>query len=200
MTPATRLTDAELMCRVQADDPEAFRLLYDRYARTAMGVALSITRNQRHAEDAVQEAFLAAWRARAGYAAGRGNVAGWLLTIVRNRAVDALRRAGTSERPWEQLSDHELADVRTEAPEALVVRNEDGRAVHAAFTILPAEQATALRLAYFSGLSQTEIAHQLDVPLGTIKSRMRLGLRRMAGELSRTGAMDREPVALTAAP
>jgi RNA polymerase sigma-70 factor (ECF subfamily) len=149
-----------------------------------MGVAFTVTRNQRHAEDAVQEAFLAAWRARAGYAAERGNLSGWLLTIVRNRAVDAVRRAATSERPWDQLSDHELADARTEALDAVVVRNEAGRAVHAAFTLLPAEQATALRLAYFAGLSQTEIAQRLGVPLGTIKSRMRLGLRRLSTELA----------------
>jgi RNA polymerase sigma-70 factor (ECF subfamily) len=147
-------------------------------------VALAITRNQRLAEDVVQDAFLTMWRSRAAYASARGSVPGWLLTITRSRALDALRRVSRRERQWEPLDDHDVADPLAESPDVQAARGEDHRAIRAAFTALPSEQATALALAYYGDLSHAEIAAHLDVPLGTVKGRIRLGLRRLSTELA----------------
>jgi RNA polymerase sigma-70 factor (ECF subfamily) len=172
------------MRRVQADDPEAFRLLYERHAPAALGAALGITRNGRVAEEAVQEAFLALWRARGTYEPARGSVAGWLLTIVRSRSLDALRRGVRRDRPWEPLGDHDLADPRAEALDERAVRREDRHALRTAIAHLPREQATVLGLAYYAGLTQAEIACHLDVPLGTVKGRVRLAMHRLSSELA----------------
>jgi RNA polymerase sigma-70 factor, ECF subfamily len=182
--PAAPHTDPELMLRVQVGDTGAFRALYDRHSAAAFGLALAMTRNRRLAEDAVQEAFLTVWRARASYDPERGSVGGWILTIARSRALDTLRRARRSERAWEPLDDHDVADDALEAPDEHASRGEERRAVRAAFAHLPADQATALGLAYFAGLTQAEIAQRLELPLGTVKGRIRLGLARLAGELS----------------
>jgi RNA polymerase sigma-70 factor (ECF subfamily) len=197
LVSAPPISDSDLMRRVQAGDPRAFRALYDRHVARALGAATAITRNGRNAEDAVQDAFLDLWRSRAVYEPGRGSVAGWLLTIVRNRALDVVRRVAARERPWDQLDDHELPDRGLEPVEAAAARREDVLTVRAALRALPHEQATALGLAYFAGLSQTEIATRLDVPLGTIKSRMRLGMGRLARELEAPVAA--EPAALPVA-
>jgi RNA polymerase sigma-70 factor (ECF subfamily) len=179
-----RCSDDDLMRRVQQDDTEAFRLLYQRNAQAAYGVAVSITRNQRMAEDTVQETFLTVWRVRADYRPDRGSAAAWLLTIARSRALDALRRTGRRDRPWEPLDDHDVADPQLEAADEGAVRREQRRFVRQALTQLPAEQATVLGLVYYVGLSQREIAAHLDVPLGTVKGRIRLGLRRLSNELT----------------
>ena len=189
MTAIDHLTDADLMLRVQAEDDVAFRALYDRHVSTAFGVALGITRTPRLAEETVQDAFLTVWRSRAAYVAARGSVAAWLLTITRSRALDALRRVSRHDRPWEPLDDHDLADPRDEALDDQAARGEDHRAIRAAITALPTEQATALALAYYGDLSHAEIAAHLDLPLGTVKGRIRLGLRRLSAELG--------PVSLT---
>ena len=184
MTIIDQPTDADLMLRVQADDDEAFRVLYERYASTALGAALAITHNGRLAEDAVQDSFLTMWRSRAAYEAGRGSVAGWLLTITRSRSLDALRRVNRHDRPWEPLDDHDVVDPRAETPDVHAARGEDLRAVRAAFSALPSDQATALALAYYGDLTHAQIAAHLGLPLGTVKGRIRLGLRRLSTELA----------------
>jgi RNA polymerase sigma-70 factor (ECF subfamily) len=181
-------TDAELMRRVQRDDGEAFRALYERHAPTVLGVALAITRSGRLAEETVQDSFLTAWRSRAAYETARGSVAGWLLAITRSRALDALRRVNRHDRPWEPLADHDIADPRAESPDVHAARGEDQRALRAALTALPSEQATALALAYFGDLTHAEIAAHLGLPLGTVKGRIRLGLRRLSAELAPVAA------------
>jgi RNA polymerase sigma-70 factor (ECF subfamily) len=188
MTVPDHPTDADLMARVQADDDEAFRLLYERHASAAFGVALAVTRTRRLAEEAVQDAFLTVWRSRAAYEAARGSVAAWLLTITRSRALDALRRVSRHDRPWEPLDDHDVADPRVESLDDQAARGEDHRAIRAAITALPSEQATALALAYYGDLSHAEIAAHLDLPLGTVKGRIRLGLRRLSAELAPVAA------------
>jgi RNA polymerase sigma-70 factor (ECF subfamily) len=182
-TPTIRHTDADLMQRVRADDPDAFRLLYDRHVQSAFRVAYAVTRSSRQAEEAVQEAFLSLWRARTAYHPARGSVASWLLTIVRNRALDVARRRATHDQPWAQLSDFELPDTGAEELGDRAARHEQRRAVRTALGSLPADQAAVLDLAYFGDLTQAEIATRLDLPLGTVKSRIRLGLNRLAAEL-----------------
>jgi RNA polymerase sigma-70 factor (ECF subfamily) len=184
MPPSHRPDDAELMRRVQADDAHAFRLLYDRHAPAALGAALGITRSPRVAEEAVQEAFLTLWRAREGYEPARGSVGGWLLSIVRSRSLDALRRSMRRDRPWEPLCEHDRADTQVEGLDELAMRREDRRLVLTAIAQLPREQATVLSLAYYAELTHAEIAAHLDVPLGTVKGRVRLAMRRLSAQLT----------------
>jgi RNA polymerase sigma-70 factor, ECF subfamily len=172
-----QLTDAALMRRVQARDPRAFEALYDRHAARALGVAAAVTRNRERAEDAVQEAFASAWRNCASYRPERGSVQGWLLAIVRNRSIDAMRRA--SERTCEPIDSYDPPDAHLEAADDGVARRDEARALHAALKDLPQEQAATLGMAYFGGFTQKEIAARHGVPLGTVKGRMRLGLRRL---------------------
>ena len=183
MTIPDHSTDADLMLRVQDGDEAAFRLLYERRVSAAFGVALAVTRSRRLAEDAVQDAFLTVWRLRASYEAARGSVAGWLLTITRSRALDALRRT-SRHRAWEPLDDHDVADPDVDAVELNAERGEAHLAIRAAFTALSSEQATALALAYYGDLTHAEIAQYLGLPLGTVKGRIRLGLRRLSVELA----------------
>jgi RNA polymerase sigma-70 factor, ECF subfamily len=135
----------------------------------------------------VQEAFLALWRGASRYDGARGSVRSWVLGIVHNRAIDALRRTLVHER--RRASDEGLdrtvpADERTELE---AVRNDDARFVRAAMDTLPVDQRRVVELAYFSGFTHTEIAEVVDVPLGTVKGRMRLGLRKLRDELHREG-------------
>jgi RNA polymerase sigma-70 factor (ECF subfamily) len=186
--PHPLLSDAELMRRVQSGDAEAFRALYGRHAAPGYRAALGMTHSRRVAEDVVQEAFLTVWRSRAAYDPERGSVGGWLLTIVRSRALDAMRQTLRRDRPWEQLSEHDIADPRAEGLDERAARKEIGHAVRAAVGRLPAEQATVLGLAYYAGLTQIEIAQHLGVPLGTVKGRIRLALRRLSTELTPVAA------------
>jgi RNA polymerase sigma-70 factor (ECF subfamily) len=114
-------------------------------------------------------------------------VAGWLLTIVRNRALDVARRRARHDGPWAELAEVDMADPGAEEIGDQAARREQRRAVRAALTSLPADQATVLGLAYYGGLTHAEIATRLDVPLGTVKSRTRLGMNRLAAELEPSG-------------
>src|SRR4051794_943752 len=153
-------------------------MLYDRYRTMAYSIALRITSDASTAEDVVQDAFLGAWRNAARYVDARGSVKTWLLSIVHHRAVDAVRR----RRPTIELPDHEgapqsaltLPDIWPEVSAGL-----DREAVQAALGGLSEVQREALEMAYFGGLTQLEIAARTNTPLGTVKSRMRLGLLSM---------------------
>ena len=181
------MADEELMHLVRRADPRAFALVYDRHCGAAFGLAYRMVGTRGLAEDVVQEAFLALWRGAARYDGARGSVRSWVLGIVHNRAIDALRRTLVHER--RRASDEGLertlqADERTETEAA---RNDDARFVRAAMDTLPPDQRRVVELAYFSGYTHTEIADVIDVPLGTVKGRMRLGLRKLRDELSREG-------------
>lgn len=177
-------SDEELLAGLAAGRLEALDALYERHKTMAYGIARRITGDDSLAEDVVQEAFLGAWRSAERYVPGRGSVKTWLLAIVHHRAIDAVRR----RRPAAELPE-EADGSRTPEPLTLpdvwgeVSGRLDASAVQEALAALPALQRQALELAYFGGLSQTEIATRLGVPLGTVKSRVRLALVSMRREL-----------------
>lgn len=179
--------DREVLDRVAAGDVDALEELYDRYRALAYAVALRITRDTTAAEDAVQEAFLGAWRNAARYDRGRGSVKTWLLSIVHHRAVDTIRR----RRPTVEMPEPDgFAPAALRLPDvwAEVGSRLDGEEVRDALTRLPAAQREAIELAYFDGLTQQEIGQRTNTPLGTVKSRMRLGLVALRRELLGAGS------------
>ena len=166
------------MRRVGAGDRRAFEALYDRHAPVVLGVAQRMVGGDRAAaEDVAQEAFLTLWRSRGAYTAARSAPRSWLLTLTRSRAIDALRRRqGQIFEPLDaDRHDHE-APERTEDE---VLRRTDRANLRDALATLPRGQRRVLELSYFSGLSQSEIATELQLPLGTVKSRTRLGLTKL---------------------
>jgi RNA polymerase sigma-70 factor (ECF subfamily) len=174
-------TDADLLCRIAEQDLSAFEMLYGRYARAVYAIALRRLRDRGHAEDATQEVFAAVWRFAATYAPERGPAARWLFTVARNTVTDhgrvtrRLRDALQEEAP-EPVSDQPGPDQAAE--DAWI-----SFCMHAAVTELPERERVPLELAYWGGQSQAEIARQLGVPLGTVKTRTRSGLARLAARL-----------------
>lgn len=174
-------SDEELLAALAARDASALEDLYARYGRLAFSLAVRITAVPETAEEVVQEVFLAAWRSAATYQASRASARTWLLSITHHRAVDAVRRraARVQQVPLElQIRDPEVSDVWAE-----VSRTLDAEQVRKALRELPAEQRESIDLAYFQGLTYPEIAQRMDVPLGTVKSRLRLGLAKLRGLL-----------------
>jgi RNA polymerase sigma-70 factor (ECF subfamily) len=171
------LSDEALVALVARGDESALAELYDRIGRIAYGLALRVLRDERHAEDAVQEAFLQVWRSAATFRAERAKASTWILTLVHRRAVDLVRRE--ERRQADPLTDDSVAGVAAElTDEAAWLRFERER-VQAALKQLPDVQREALELAYYGGFSQAELSERLGVPLGTIKSRMFAGLSRL---------------------
>ena len=171
------LSDEALVALVARGDEDALAELYDRVGRVAYGLALRVLRDDRHAEDAVQEAFLQVWRSAATFRAERAKASTWILTLVHRRAVDLVRRE--ERRQADPLTDDSAAGVAPEeTDEAAWLRFERER-VQSALKQLPDVQREALELAYYGGFSQSELAERLGVPLGTIKSRMFAGLARL---------------------
>jgi RNA polymerase sigma factor (sigma-70 family) len=173
------LSDEALVALVARGDEDALGELYDRVGRIAYGLAMRVLRDDRLAEDAVQEGFLALWRSAAGFRAERAKASTWILTLVHRRAVDLVRRE--ERRRAEPLAEETAAregGVAEATDEAAWLRFERER-VQAALRQLPDVQREALELAYYGGYSQSELAERLGVPLGTIKSRMFAGLARL---------------------
>ncbi|HET6997949.1 MAG TPA: sigma-70 family RNA polymerase sigma factor [Solirubrobacterales bacterium] len=182
---AERLADEELMPLIGAKDPEAFEVFYDRHGGVAYSLAYRIVGERGAAEDVTQEAFISIWRSGARFDRARGSVRSWMLSIVRNRAIDMLRsRAGKA--PKLAFDDDAVLEQRPseELTEEEAMRRETAGEVRDALGGLPGEQAKVLELAYFGGFSQSEISRMLGVPLGTVKGRMRLGLEKIRGELA----------------
>src|SRR6478672_7897678 len=175
--------DRAVLERIVAGDVHALEELYDRYRTMAYSIAYRITNDPTLAEDVVQDAYLGVWRNAARYIEGRGSVKTWLLSIVHHRAIDAIRR----RRPTTELPERDdvppatltLPDVWGE-----VAANLDAETVRTALSALTDVQREAIELAYFGGLTQVEIAEQTSTPLGTVKSRMRLGLLAMRRALT----------------
>jgi RNA polymerase sigma-70 factor (ECF subfamily) len=181
--------DLPLIERLAAGELEALQELYERHKTMAYSIALRITGDGATAEDAVQDAFLGAWRNAARYEAGRASVRTWLLTIVHRRAIDAVRRRRRPEATVE--IDEGVAESLT-MPDVWqeVARGIDRTTVAGALAQINADQRSAIEMAYFEGLTQTEIADRSGVPLGTVKSRLRLGLLGMRRLLTADGVAD----------
>jgi RNA polymerase sigma-70 factor, ECF subfamily len=190
MTPvrrekAERLADEELMPWIAKKDAEAFEVFYDRHGGAAYSLAYRILGDRTAAEDCVQEAFISIWRSGARFDRTRGSVRSWTLSITRNRAIDALRsKAGKAPKLTfddDAILESRPAETRTDEE---AMRHETADEVRGAISNLPGEQSKVIALAYFGGFSQSEIAGMLNVPLGTVKGRMRLGLEKIRGELA----------------
>ena len=162
--------DASLLALVQSGDEQAIATLFDRYSRLVYSVALRVLRDPTAAEDVMQEVFMQIWRQPDAFTAARGSLGGWLAIVARNRSIDVLRR----KRPCTSIDDVPLAsplNLANEAEQALLMERARG-----AIQKLPREQRKSLELAFFDGLTHTEIAEITGDPLGTVKTRIRSAL------------------------
>jgi RNA polymerase sigma-70 factor (ECF subfamily) len=177
------LADEDLMQLVHDGDPRAFEAIFDRHADASFSLAYRMCGRRTIAEDVVQEAFISVWRSPARYDRSRGSVRTWLLGVVRNRAIDMFR--SNAARTGRDIGDDGITE-RMPAPErteAVVERRDDARHVHSALAELPPDQRHVIELAYFGGFSHSEIADMLELPPGTVKGRMRLGLSKLKPRL-----------------
>jgi RNA polymerase sigma-70 factor (ECF subfamily) len=180
------LADEDLMPLVERKDPRAFEIVYDRHGGAAFSLAYRMVGNRSAAEDITQEAFLSLWRSGARYDRARGSVRTWLLGIVRNRAIDLLRR-GVMQAPAISFDDEISADKRPSSPaetDVEALRREAAREVRGVLSELPGDQMRVIELAYFGGLTHSQIADMLGMPLGTVKGRMRLGMEKIRARLA----------------
>jgi RNA polymerase sigma-70 factor (ECF subfamily) len=168
--PPSGQDDAALLALVQQGDEYAMASLFDRYSKVVYSVALRVLRDPASAEDILQEVFMQIWRNPESFVASRGSLGGWLAVVARNRSIDALRR----KRPSEQVDDMVLASNYDLAKEA--ERNNLMGKARAAIVLLPLEQRKTLEMAFFDGLTHSEIAEMTGDPLGTVKTRIRSAL------------------------
>lgn len=174
--------DAVLLRAIQSGDQQAVAGLYDRYSGVAYGLAFRITNDGTQAEDVVQDAFVSVWRQAGRFDPGRGQVRSWLLTIVHHKAVDAVRRRtnrgerALPEGPEEFIATHGR-------PEQIAEMTMEAAAVREAVRHVPDDQRRTIEMAYFEGMTHVEIAERTGAPLGTVKSRLRIGLEKMRDEL-----------------
>jgi len=183
------LADEELMTLVAKGQARAFETIYERHCGAAFSLAYRMCGSRSLAEDVAQEAFLSMWRSGGRYDRARGSVRTWVLGIVHNRAIDALRRSVVHER--RRASDEGLEErfEARERTEVEAVRREEAETIRGMLEALPAEQSRVIELAYFGGFTHSEIAEMLGAPIGTIKGRMRLGLEKLRGQLAPQGAL-----------
>jgi RNA polymerase sigma-70 factor (ECF subfamily) len=184
-----RLADEELMRLVRDGDARGFEALYDRHGGAAFSLAYRMVGNRAMAEDISQEAFLSIWRSRLRYEPARGSVRTWVLGIVHHRAIDALRRNLVHERRRASAEGIEERHEAVERTEVEVARREEARSIREALETLPGDQVKVIELAYFGGFTHTQIAEMLDMPIGTVKGRMRLGLEKLRRELAPEGVI-----------
>lgn len=166
----TASEDAVLLDRVRKGDQQAMAAIFDRYATMIYSVALRVLKDTGEAEDVMQEIFVQVWRSPGSFVSGKGSLGAWLLVVARNRAIDSIRR----RKPTDSVDDvilHSSTDLASEAE-----RNTMIEKVRVVLHGLPKEQQKSLEMAYFEGLSHTEIAQKTGDPLGTVKTRIRLAL------------------------
>jgi len=179
--------DRQLVRRIEGGDEEAFRSLFASYAPVAMALAVRVVRQTQLAEEIVQEAFLTLWRDPGVFDERRGSVKAWLMTMVHHRAVDVVRREEAQRRRSHEMVAriHEETEDPTEAVVEAVAAPAERDAIRTALRSLPDDQREVLQLMYFDGLSQSQIAQKTGAPLGTVKSRALLGMRRMRSMVER---------------
>ncbi len=184
------LADEDLVSFVEAGDAEAFASLYDRHSCSAYSLAYRMMGERQASEDLAQDAFIKVWRGAASYRAGRGSVRTWILSIVHNRGIDQIRSHASRRRTQDKV---EASAPKYEPSEAFseTWKNSRRDQVREGLNTLPQEQLKILELAYFSGYTHMEIAENLDVPLGTVKGRMRLGLKKLRDHFEARGLQRR---------
>ena len=183
------LADEDLMQLMRQGDARAFEIIYERHASAAFSLAYRMVGTRSAAEDVTQEAFVAIWRSGSRYDRARGSVRTWVLGIVHHRAIDYLRRATVHDK---RRASDEGMEERFEARERTdseVARRDEARTVRRAMEELPADQSQVIELAYFGGFTHVEIAERLETPVGTIKGRMRLGLKKLRDRLGEGAVM-----------
>ena len=170
--------DEDLMSLVERDDAQAFTVLYERHGRAAYLLAYRMMGNKQAAEDLTQDAFLKVWRLAGTYRAGKGSVRTWILSVIRNRGIDQLRALATRRTMQEKV---EMEAPRSQPSEGFTEtwRGYQREQVSRALESLSPEQIETLSLAYFQGYTHVEIAHMLKLPVGTVKGRIRLGLKKV---------------------
>lgn len=186
--------DAALVTAIAAGDAMALDQLYLRYRPLAFATAISLLRDPSTAEDVVHDAFLSVWRAAGSFQPARGPLRAWLMTIVRNAAIDHLRSRRIAPQLQKAIERREIQAHYEEDIHATVVAAADARRLRAAVKTLPPAQRDAIEMAFFSGLTHGEIAARTGLPLGTVKGRLRLGMRRL-----RQALPDLAPVAMDTA-
>jgi RNA polymerase sigma-70 factor (ECF subfamily) len=188
----TQLDDASLIRLIARRNSEALGILYDRYGRMVYGFALNVIGSAETSEEIVQDVFTRVWERASTYDRDLAKVSTWLVSITRNRAIDELRRSqARSEQlnvAWAEAI--EISDPAQPSPEEAAAAHLQEKAVREAIAALPAEQRQALALAYFKGYSHSEIAEALDLPVGTVKTRIRLAMQKLRQVLSSTKVID----------
>lgn len=177
-------TDEDLVVSIQRQDARALETLYDRYGVLTYSLALRVLGDPHDAEEVVQESFVNVWRAAKTYRSDRSSVRSWLLSIVHHRAIDKLRRRQSRIQPValdDEMTIPDQADVWQEVAQRLT-----GDDIRRALGALPPEQRETLELAYFKGYTHSQIAQLMEVPLGTVKGRMRMGLHKLKSLLEST--------------
>lgn len=177
-------SSAHLMQRVQGDDQDAFAGLFERYAQRAHRLAEAICHDEGHADLAVQEAFVSIWTGRATYSADRGDVGPWVMSIVRHRAIAIARTDGLHDRATAPPIELERLLDRTDVPDTAQAA-EDAQRLRAMLRRLPDTQRQVIVLAFYGELTHREISDALGLPAGTVKGRMRLGLKKLRAEAER---------------
>lgn len=184
-----QLADEDLMLRMRDGDARAFEVLFDRHGGPAFSLAYRMCGSRTRAEDVVQDAFMALWRSGARYDQSRGSVRAWILSVVRNRAIDSFRRE--SLRGARSLEEWNVADrvASPELTEVAVERRVEADRIRHALHDLPDEQRQVIELSYFGGFTHHQIAEMLALPPGTVKGRMRLGLSKLRISLGEAGVL-----------
>lgn len=180
--------DANSIERVARGDLGAFEELYDENAPTLYGIILSIVRDETAGQDVLQETFIQIWTKAESYSAERGSEIAWMIMIARSRALDALRRADTREAREDEAGQHAAEDSAGEVapgPFRIASTRQAREQIRSALGEIPDEQSEALQLAFFSDLTHREVAAELEQPLGTIKTRIKLGMAKLRSLLSR---------------
>ena len=175
-------SDHQLIERLHRRDPMALADLYDRYGRVVFSLILRIVRDAGIAEDLVQETFLRVWNRAQGFDAEKGSIGPWLLAVARNRAIDYLRSAGGRERNALEFEETEHPALYIDM-ERDILSSDKARRVRRAVENLPPNHRQVIELAYFEGLSQTEMAERMGQPLGTVKTWVRTALKNLRDEL-----------------